>query len=75
MKTPNTPRPRAKRAAPKTPGESAQNEAYDHGYRSCEHRGTRVYVNPYDSDRYWLLYLAYEQGWHDRLGYEASKEA
>lgn len=53
--------------------EAQQDEAYDHGYRSCEHRAfasRATYVNPYDSDKYFLLYRAYEKGWNDRCSYE-----
>ena len=46
--------------------EAQQDEAYDHGFRSFDVRNG-VYVNPYDSDRYWLLAMAYEQGWNDAV--------
>jgi hypothetical protein len=44
--------------------QAQQEAAYDHGYRSFA--VDRPYENPYDSDKFWLLYMAYEQGWHDR---------
>jgi hypothetical protein len=58
------------------PTAKQQDEAYDHGYRSCQFREAgRPYRNPYDSDRFWLLFMAYEQGWNDRREWEVSRGA
>ena len=48
--------------------QAQQDEAYNHGYRSFDQ--AKPFANPYDSDKYWLLFMAYEQGWNDRRDWE-----
>jgi hypothetical protein len=47
---------------PRQPTQAAQDEAYTQGF-DADH--TVDYANPYDSDKVWLLFMAYEQGWND----------
>jgi beta-xylosidase len=51
--------------------ERQQDEAYDQGYRAFD--ASKAYDNPYDSDRRWLLYMAFEQGWNDAIDWHRSR--
>ncbi len=59
MKKTNKRQPRGQRSAP---SQAQQDEAYHHGYNSW--RPLKGFANPYDSDKFWLLFMAYEQGWN-----------